>query len=66
MQQLDVPYDLTQSCYRDDDPAYGTCDACVFRKSHATRSRISRMVAGRLFTVCLLIGIEDSRIRVIE
>jgi 7-cyano-7-deazaguanine synthase len=29
--ELDVPYDLTWSCYRDDDPACGTCDACAFR-----------------------------------
>ncbi|GGM62949.1 7-cyano-7-deazaguanine synthase [Halarchaeum rubridurum] len=28
---LDVPYDLTWSCYRDDEPACGTCDACAFR-----------------------------------
>jgi len=29
--ELDVPYDLTWSCYRDDEPACGTCDACAFR-----------------------------------
>jgi len=28
---LGVPYDLTWSCYRDDAPACGTCDACAFR-----------------------------------
>ncbi|QLC34285.1 7-cyano-7-deazaguanine synthase QueC [Halarchaeum sp. CBA1220] len=29
--KLDVPYELTWSCYRDDEPACGTCDACAFR-----------------------------------
>lgn len=29
--ELDVPYDITWSCYRDDAPACGTCDACAFR-----------------------------------
>ena len=29
--ELGVPYDLTWSCYRDDAPACGTCDACAFR-----------------------------------
>ncbi|WP_459193195.1 7-cyano-7-deazaguanine synthase QueC [Halosimplex sp. J119] len=29
--ELDVPYELTWSCYRDDAPACGTCDACAFR-----------------------------------
>jgi 7-cyano-7-deazaguanine synthase len=28
---LDVPYEHTWSCYRDDEPACGTCDACAFR-----------------------------------
>ena len=28
---LGVPYDMTWSCYRDDEPACGTCDACAFR-----------------------------------
>lgn len=28
---LGVPYELTWSCYRDDAPACGTCDACAFR-----------------------------------
>ncbi|WP_114579043.1 7-cyano-7-deazaguanine synthase QueC [Saliphagus sp. LR7] len=28
---LDVPYDLTWSCYRNEEPACGTCDACAFR-----------------------------------
>ena len=28
---LDVPYELTWSCYRDEAPACGTCDACAFR-----------------------------------
>ncbi|KZX47246.1 7-cyano-7-deazaguanine synthase QueC [Haloarcula sp. K1] len=29
--ELGVPYEDTWSCYRDDEPACGTCDACVFR-----------------------------------
>jgi len=29
--ELDVPYDLTWSCYRDEAPACGTCDACAYR-----------------------------------
>jgi len=28
---LDVPYELTWSCYREEAPACGTCDACAFR-----------------------------------
>jgi len=26
-----VPYADTWSCYRSDEPACGTCDACAFR-----------------------------------
>ncbi|MFC7095680.1 7-cyano-7-deazaguanine synthase QueC [Halobaculum marinum] len=29
--ELDVPYELTWSCYKDEEPACGTCDACAFR-----------------------------------
>lgn len=29
--ELDVPYESTWSCYREDEPACGTCDACAFR-----------------------------------
>lgn len=29
--ELDVPYDLTWSCYREEAPACGTCDACAYR-----------------------------------
>jgi len=29
--ELDVPYELTWSCYREAEPACGTCDACAFR-----------------------------------
>jgi len=29
--ELGVPYEMTWSCYRDDEPACGTCDACAFR-----------------------------------
>jgi len=28
---LGVPYELTWSCYRDETPACGTCDACAYR-----------------------------------
>ncbi|WP_138797229.1 7-cyano-7-deazaguanine synthase QueC [Halostella sp. PRR32] len=28
---LDVPYAYTWSCYRDNEPACGTCDACAYR-----------------------------------
>lgn len=29
--ELDVPYELTWSCYRSETPACGTCDACAYR-----------------------------------
>ena len=29
--ELDVSYELTWSCYREEAPACGTCDACAFR-----------------------------------
>lgn len=29
--ELDVPYQITWSCYRSEEPACGTCDACAFR-----------------------------------
>lgn len=29
--ELGVPYETTWSCYRDEAPACGTCDACAFR-----------------------------------
>ena len=29
--ELGVPYEKTWSCYRDEEPACGTCDACAFR-----------------------------------
>ena len=29
--ELGVPYERTWSCYRDEEPACGTCDACAFR-----------------------------------
>ena len=29
--ELEVPYEHTWSCYRDEEPACGTCDSCAFR-----------------------------------
>jgi 7-cyano-7-deazaguanine synthase len=29
--ELDVPYAITWSCYREEEPACGTCDACAYR-----------------------------------
>lgn len=29
--ELGVPYEHTWSCYREEEPACGTCDACAFR-----------------------------------
>ena len=29
--ELDVPYEMTWSCYRENAPACGTCDACAYR-----------------------------------
>ncbi|WP_246999325.1 7-cyano-7-deazaguanine synthase QueC [Halosolutus gelatinilyticus] len=29
--ELDVPFEHTWSCYRENEPACGTCDACAFR-----------------------------------
>lgn len=33
--ELDVPYGITWSCYREEAPACGTCDACAFRLQHS-------------------------------
>ena len=29
--ELGVPYELTWSCYREEEPSCGTCDACAYR-----------------------------------
>jgi 7-cyano-7-deazaguanine synthase len=29
--ELNVPYEITWSCYQSEEPACGTCDACAFR-----------------------------------
>lgn len=29
--ELNVPYEITWSCYKSEEPACGTCDACAFR-----------------------------------
>jgi 7-cyano-7-deazaguanine synthase len=29
--ELGVPFEHTWSCYRDEAPACGTCDACAYR-----------------------------------
>jgi len=46
--EFGVPYEITGSCYRDKEPACGTCDACAFRNagsqdpiSHAERPEFS-------------------------
>ncbi len=31
--ELGVPYEMTWSCYCDEEPACGTCDACAFRNA---------------------------------
>jgi 7-cyano-7-deazaguanine synthase len=38
--ELSVPYDSTWSCYRDEAPACGTCDACAFRLQAFQRAGI--------------------------
>ncbi|WP_277552848.1 7-cyano-7-deazaguanine synthase QueC [Halobaculum limi] len=42
---LGVPYDLTWSCYRDEEPACGTCDACAFRLQAFQRLGIEDPIA---------------------
>lgn len=38
---LEVPYELTWSCYRDEEPACGTCDACAYRLQALQRLNVS-------------------------
>ena len=38
--ELDVPYQITWSCYREEAPACGTCDACAFRLQAFERAGI--------------------------
>jgi 7-cyano-7-deazaguanine synthase len=38
--ELDVPYGITWSCYREEAPACGTCDACAFRLQAFQRAGI--------------------------
>ena len=39
--ELDVPYEHTWSCYRDETPACGTCDACAFRLQAFQRAGVT-------------------------
>jgi len=43
--ELDVPYDITWSCYRAEEPACGTCDACAFRLQAFQRAGVSDPIA---------------------
>jgi len=39
--ELDVPYEITWSCYRANAPACGTCDSCAFRLGAFQRAGIN-------------------------
>jgi len=43
--ELDVPYQITWSCYRDEAPACGTCDACAFRLQAFERAGVEDPIA---------------------
>ncbi|SHH56810.1 7-cyano-7-deazaguanine synthase QueC [Halobaculum gomorrense] len=43
--ELGVPYELTWSCYREEAPACGTCDACAFRLQAFQRLGIEDPIA---------------------
>jgi 7-cyano-7-deazaguanine synthase len=43
--ELGVPYDLTWSCYRAEEPACGTCDSCAFRLQAFQRAGVEDPIA---------------------
>lgn len=43
--ELDVPYQITWSCYREEAPACGTCDACAFRLQAFERAGVEDPIA---------------------
>ena len=43
--ELDVPYQITWSCYREEAPACGTCDACAFRLQAFERAGVKDPIA---------------------
>ena len=43
--ELDVPYQITWSCYREEAPACGTCDACAFRLQAFERTGVEDPIA---------------------
>jgi len=62
--ELGVPYVMTWSCYRDEDPACATCDACALRlEAFRMPGRVirSRMLSGRSFRNSLPVGCGSAR-----